>query len=43
MWIFLGLTLIAMGSRAAGGEGVVNTYKILKGATEDLERQLQRQ
>lgn len=43
MWIFLGLTLIAMGSRAATEDGVLNSFKLLRGAAEDLGRQLSRE
>lgn len=31
MWVFLGLTLLAKGSRASG-DGAIHNFKILKGA-----------
>jgi hypothetical protein len=43
MWIFLGVTLITMGGRVASEDGVLNSFKLLRGATEDLGRQLQRE
>jgi hypothetical protein len=42
MWVFLGLTLLAMGSQAGGGDGAVSSFKVLQGAVDDLRRQAQR-
>lgn len=42
IWIFLGLTMIAMGSKVANWDGALNSFKVLRGAVDDLRRQVQR-
>lgn len=42
MWIFLGLTLIAMGSKVSKWDGAISSFKVLREAVDELRRQVQR-
>jgi hypothetical protein len=40
MWIFLGLTFIAMGSKVMNWDGTINSFKILKNSVDEIRRQV---